>query len=318
MTVLVTPDEMYAAERRTIDAGTTADALMRRAAEAIASWIDRHVMTDGASARRITGLVGPGNNGGDGFVVARLLQEWGWQVLVHQLAAPATEDTKAMAALWSGPVREVLEWSDFEGAALVVDAMFGIGLQRDISAGVWGLLEMAKTCGCKLVAVDILSGICTESGRIRALNYLEWPADLTVTFQTPKPGHYLAEGGALRGALAVVPLGLTQQVAALLRDDISVVELTGPTAAGLRKGGGHKFNHGHALVLAGEHGFEWVLHGVGRLVVWWVNASNGTRGRQKMSGSGVAAVPSRKSKSQPSLAWVTWSWYKRVKPRWIG
>ncbi len=255
MTEVLTATQMKAIEAAAVASGSvTGLELMERAGRGVMAAIFAEWPQFAAGSYRAVVLCGPGGNGGDGFVVARLLQEWGWQVLVHQLAAPATEDTKAMAALWSGPVRGVLEWSDFEGAALVVDAMFGIGLQRDISAGVWGLLEMAKTCGCKLVAVDILSGICTESGRIRALNYLEWPADLTVTFQTPKPGHYLAEGGALRGALAVVPLGLTQQVAALLRDDISVVELTGPTAAGLRKGGGHKFNHGHALVLAGEHG----------------------------------------------------------------
>ena len=255
MTQLLTAAQMKAVEAAAIASGrVTGLGLMERAGRGVVEAIFAEWPELAAGSFRAVVLCGPGGNGGDGYVVARLLKEWGWEVLLHPIAPPAAKDAKVMASLWTGPLRERLEWGDFQGAALVVDAMFGIGLQRDISGGVWGLLEMAKTSGCKLVAVDILSGICADSGRKRARDYLKWPADLTVTFQTAKPGHYLAEGAALRGALAVVPLDLAQEVAALSRGDLSMAELAAPMAAGLRKVSGHKFNHGHALVLAGAKG----------------------------------------------------------------
>src|SRR3989338_7076778 len=97
--------------------------------------------------------------------------------VVCGLADPVTRDARAMGAAWTGPGvgPADLDWPDFRASALVVDAMFGIGLARDIGAGVWGLLEMAQASACKLVAVGILSGLCAGSGRGGGPGgYLEW------------------------------------------------------------------------------------------------------------------------------------------------
>lgn len=233
-------------------------ALMERAgsgvvAAILAQWPEMR----GAGLRAVV-LCGAGNNGGDGYVIARLLAEAGWQVRLCALAPPATPDAQRMRARWTGEVCQPsdMAWDHFRASALVVDAMFGTGLARDIAPGVWGLLEMAKGSGCRLVAVDILSGICADTGRVRTEGgYLDAPADLTVTFQCPKPGHYLGEGGQRAGRLVVVPLGLEAELADLLRaDGEAVVELSHVTPAGLGKGAGHKFSHGHAVIVSGGHG----------------------------------------------------------------
>lgn len=257
MTEVLTAAQMRAIETEAMACGAvTGLELMERAgAGVVAAVLEAWPQM---AAARVLVLCGPGNNGGDGYVIARLLAAAGAQVVVCALADPVTPDARAMRAAWPGPVvgPADLDWPDFRASALVVDAMFGIGLARDIGAGVWGLLEMAKASGCKLVAVDILSGICAESGRVRATGgFLEWPADLTVTFQRPKLGHYLDAGAQMSGRLVVVPLGLEPQIDALLRaDGAAVVDLTTASAASLAKGAGHKFSHGHAVIVSGDHG----------------------------------------------------------------
>lgn len=256
MVEVLTTAQMKAVEAAAMAAGeVTGLELMERAGAGV---VDAICAAWPGVARRAVVLCGPGNNGGDGYVVARLLAGRGWQVQVAALAAPVTADATAMRAAWEGAVIGVsdLDWPDFRASAVVVDAMFGIGLARDVVAGVWGLLEMAKTSGCKLVAVDILSGLCADSGRVRAEGgYLDWPADLTVTFERPKPGHYLDKGGELTGALVVVPLRLDRQMDALLRaDQGEVVDLATVSPEVLRKGAGHKFSYGHALIVSGDHG----------------------------------------------------------------
>ena len=233
-------------------------ALMERAGAGVVAAILEQWPEMRAAGLRAVVLCGAGNNGGDGYVIARLLAKAGWQVRLCALGAPATPDAEAMRALWSGEVCQPsdMDWDHFRTSALVVDAMFGTGLARDIAPGVWGLLEMAKASGCRLVAVDILSGICADTGRVRAEGgYLDAPADLTVTFQCPKLGHYLGEGGQRAGRLVVVPLGLEAELAELMRaDGAAVVELSHVTPAGLGKGAGHKFSHGHAVIVSGGHG----------------------------------------------------------------
>jgi ADP-dependent NAD(P)H-hydrate dehydratase / NAD(P)H-hydrate epimerase len=259
MTEVLTAAQMRAIEAAAIGSGAvTGFELMERAGRGVVAAILAQWPELALTAQHAVVLCGPGGNGGDGYVVARILAERGWQVICARTAAPKAADAQAMAALWQGEVRgvEALDWPDFQGSAVCIDAMFGTGLQRAIAPGVWGLLEMAKTSGCRLVAVDILSGICADSGRVRAeAGFLDWPADLTVTFQQAKLGHYLAEGGVLRGALAVVDLGLGAQMQDLLRrEGEAVVDLASASAADLAKGFGHKFDYGHALIVSGDHG----------------------------------------------------------------
>jgi ADP-dependent NAD(P)H-hydrate dehydratase / NAD(P)H-hydrate epimerase len=257
---LLTAAQMRAIEAAAIASGAvTGLELMERAGAGVVAAVLKEWPEMALTSQRAVVLCGPGNNGGDGFVVARLLAERGWVVICAALAASVTPDAKAMAAAWGDEVRpvEALDWADFQAAELCVDAMFGTGLQRDIAPGVWGLLEMAKASGCKLVAVDILSGLCADSGRIRSeAGYFEGVADLTVSFESAKLGHRLEPAMGVGGALVVVPLGLQRQLEELLRVvSEEVVEEVSVSAVDLRKGGaGPKFSYGHALVISGGMG----------------------------------------------------------------
>jgi hydroxyethylthiazole kinase-like uncharacterized protein yjeF len=261
---LLTAAQMRGIEAAAIASGrVTGLGLMARAVAGVTEAILRRWPDLRAGEGRAVVLCGPGNNGGDGYGVARALADWGLGVQVFALAEPATAEARAMRARWGGPVAALgaLDWPDLAARPLVIDAMFGTGLVRDIAPGVWGALAMAQEAGCRLVAVDILSGLCADSGRIRsASGHIERPADLTVTFERARCGHHLADAARLGGALEIVGLGLEPEVDALLRRDAAeVAELARPRDPG--KHGGHKYDHGHALVLAGGPG----RGGAGRL-----------------------------------------------------
>jgi hydroxyethylthiazole kinase-like uncharacterized protein yjeF len=252
---------MRAIEQAAMTAGRATGAdLMDRAARGVVDAVMARWPALRAAPHRAVILAGPGNNGGDGYVIGRLLRWAGWDVAAFALAPPATPDAIAardayIAAGGTLPDRP-LEWSDLDGAPLVVDAMFGAGLMRDIAPGVWGMLTMAQESRCPLVAVDIPSGLCADSGRIRSPSgWINGPVDLTVTFQRPRPGHYLDPAAAFCGDLVVVDIGLERELDALLRgpDADDVIDLTRPQGA-LAKTAGHKYAHGHALILAGGPG----------------------------------------------------------------
>jgi len=258
MTACLTAAQMRAIEAAAIASGeVTGLELMERAGAGVVAAVMEEWPALAEGPQRAVVLCGPGNNGGDGYVVARLLRARGWAVEVFALAPPATPEAQAMAARWGGAARPALslDWRDLADAPLVVDAMFGGGLTRDIAPGVWGLLSMAQASRCRIVAVDIPSGLCADSGRIRSdSGYIGAPVDLTVTFQTLRIGHVLAPAAGLCGRLRVADIGLAAALDARLRaggDEIA--DLARPHG-GLAKAEGHKYAHGHALVLAGPPG----------------------------------------------------------------
>ena len=255
MTEILTSAQMRSMETAAIESGAVSGrALMERAGAGVVQALCAH-WPDGP--RRAVVLCGPGNNGGDGYVVARLLLQQGWQVTLWALSPPTSPDAIANADAWAalGGVAVGLDPSVMQGA-VVVDALFGTGLARDLAPDAWAPLAMAQAAGARLVAVDILSGLCADSGRVRATGaYPTRGADLTVTFQAPKRGHVLLPGGAMSGALQVVDIGLAAELAALVRDQgEQVAAAIGPPGARLDKSAGHKFDHGHALVLSGGVG----------------------------------------------------------------
>ncbi|MEP0154128.1 NAD(P)H-hydrate dehydratase [Pseudophaeobacter sp.] len=217
-------------------------------------------------------LCGPGNNGGDGFVVARLLQARGWQVDVFLYGNPtclppdAAENYRRWAAVgavrtWNDrEIRDLYEGDD-ESRFLVVDALFGTGLTRPMpndTAEMWrGFMPSPIVSdgrdpgGDRFVAIDFPSGMCSDSGK----DFGALPTHLTVTFHAAKIGHYMSQdcgsyGGAGHcGRLRVVDIGVTKTFA---KERVTLVEAGG--VLGQTKRGGHKYNHGHALVLSGGHG----------------------------------------------------------------
>ncbi len=270
MTELLTAAQMGALEKAAIESGQVSGLeLMERAGRgvveaAFARWPD---LAQGPGHAAI--LCGPGNNGGDGFVIARLLREWGWQVDLWLFGDPdkLPPDARANHDRWcamGGAVRPYAE--DGAGAfavaaegdadrVLIVDALFGTGLTRPVE-GVEAFAQATRGVGvpkgARVVAVDIPSGLCADSGRY--LGGTEQPdrairADLTVSFHAAKLGHYLADGPRICGALAVADIGLGAS------GDPAVARLVGaPSPDLLRKGEGHKYGHGHALILSGGAG----------------------------------------------------------------
>lgn len=244
-TRIVSSAQMRAIESAAIAQGTiTGLGLMERAGEGIlAATLNRWPELAAAPGRAVV-LCGPGNNGGDGFVVARLLAGRGWQVRVMLAGDPAAlpPDAGHNYHLWHalGPVLPISADIDPGRANLAVDALFGIGLTRPVDA--FAPILAALRAAPRLVAVDVPSGLCADSGRVIGSTEPA-PADLTVTFHRPKPGHHLDQGPAFCGHLALVDLGLP--------DVAEIPSLISIEGAGLAKAQGHKFDHGHALIVAG-------------------------------------------------------------------
>ena len=158
---LLTTEEMAQADRLTIEGGTPGLELMENAGRAVAGEVARRF----PDAETVCVLCGPGNNGGDGFVAARLLREQGYSIKVCLLGAleRLQGDAAAMAQRWSGPV-ENLEPSVLEGADAVIDAIFGAGLTRPMEGAAAEIAGALNAAGPPVVAVDIPSGVDGSSG----------------------------------------------------------------------------------------------------------------------------------------------------------
>ncbi|MFN3672346.1 MAG: NAD(P)H-hydrate dehydratase [Bosea sp. (in: a-proteobacteria)] len=202
---LLTVAEMAEADRLTIAGGLSGERLMERAGRAVADAVSRRARP----GQSVLVLCGPGNNGGDGFVAARLLQERGCRVTVALLGELATlsGDAGAAAARWTGPVAKP---SEVAAAAhdIIVDALFGAGLSRKLDGEAAAAVAAINASGRPVVAVDVPSGLSGDSGRydgevIRAVE--------TVTFFRMKPGHLLFPGRALCGLVTTADIGIAAE-----------------------------------------------------------------------------------------------------------
>ncbi|MCW6507093.1 NAD(P)H-hydrate dehydratase [Hyphomicrobiales bacterium BP6-180914] len=236
---------MAEADRRTIAAGTDGYTLMQRAGRAVADACE--VMLPGAS-RFAAVLCGPGNNGGDGFVAARLLKERGWSVSVHVLEPrdPSTGDAARAKADWPGDIHGPDDF-DPSAADLVIDALFGAGLKRGLSGQAERLVQRLKDADTPVVAVDIPSGVDGSSGMVTGVAV---DATLTVTFGCAKPGHYLYPGRRHRGRLVVSDIGLgpLEPHPATMLNDTTVWLQAFPWP----DQDGHKYKRGHTIVVSGS------------------------------------------------------------------
>ncbi len=235
---LLTPAEMARADALAGAAGVPVETLMAAAGRAVAQAVR-------ARFRPVRTLVlaGPGNNGGDGWVAARLLDRAGWPVAVAPLAWPAPGTAAAEAAArFQGPVLPFAA-AEAARAGLVIDAVFGAGLARSLSPEVAAVLAAAG----QVVAVDVPSGLCGATGQ--ALGAVR-AAALTVTFFRRKPGHLLLPGRAFCGEVLLADIGLPAAVlpavgARLWRNTPALWRLPRPEA------GSHKYSRGHVTILAG-------------------------------------------------------------------
>lgn len=250
MIELLTPTEMAEADRLTIAAGTPGAVLMARAGAAVADAVRRRLGVGG----RVVVLAGPGNNGGDGFVAARLLAAAGYAVRLALLGdrGRLRGDAAGAAAAWTGAI-EPLDGATVAAllgnADLVVDALFGAGLARDLDGTARAVVEAVAAAGVPIIAVDLPSGIDGATGAVRgaALTAVE-----TVTFFRAKPGHLLLPGRAHVGALTIADIGIADAVLSAIAPQAMVAApalwgdwLAPPTLAG------HKYDRGHCVVVSG-------------------------------------------------------------------
>jgi hydroxyethylthiazole kinase-like uncharacterized protein yjeF len=200
MLELLTPEEMGRADHLAVESGASVSTLMENAGRAVA----RAIRSRAKPCRTLV-LCGPGNNGGDGYVAARALQQAGWPVAVASLAAPRAGSDAAQAdARWRGP-RQDFAPAAAGRAELVVDAVFGAGLSRDVDGIAADTLRAAR----RIVAIDTPSGLDGATGAIRGFAP---EAFLTITFFRRKPGHLLLPGRTLCGELVVADIGIPAAV----------------------------------------------------------------------------------------------------------
>ena len=235
---LLTPDEMALADAASPALGAPGPTLMANAGRAVA----RAIMRRFRPCRTLV-LAGPGNNGGDGYVAARLLQQEGWPIAVAALGPPRSgSDAAGAAALWRGPSASFAP-AEAGRAELVIDAVFGAGLARDVDGATADVLRAAR----RVVAVDVPSGLDGATGAIRGFAPR---AALTVTFFRLKPGHLLLPGREQCGELVLADIGLPAGALSAIRPlcFANLPELWRLPVPGLRS---HKYTRGHVTVGGG-------------------------------------------------------------------
>jgi ADP-dependent NAD(P)H-hydrate dehydratase / NAD(P)H-hydrate epimerase len=210
-TELLTPEQMYRADQLAISAGLPLEKLIDNAGRAVAEEIVRRYGT-----RRTVVLCGPGNNGKDGRIAATYLQQWGWPVEIS---------------------------NDVAHAELIIDALYGAGLNRDFPAG---LANQINSAGVPIVSIDVPSGLDGNTGRPRGASV---KADLTITFFRKKPAHVLMPGRDLCGDIIVadigIPISVLAEINPQLRENAKPIFIAQDNDT-------HKYKRGHAVIISGS------------------------------------------------------------------
>jgi hydroxyethylthiazole kinase-like uncharacterized protein yjeF len=251
---LLTPAEMTSADRAAVASGASEASLMDAAGRAVADAVRRRW-----PRRPVAVLCGPGNNGGDGFVAARILAAEGWPVRLglfgsrDQLQGAAAHH----AARFRGEV-EALSPAVLDGAALAIDAIFGAGLSRPVEGAPRAIIEALGARHMPTLAVDVPSGVDGATGALRGAAP---HAEVTVTFFRKKPGHLLFPGRALCGALVLAQIGIPAQALAAIAPrqfengpPLWLSDYPWPMLED------HKYRRGHAVIAGGA-----ILTGAARL-----------------------------------------------------
>lgn len=248
MIELLTTTEMAEADRLAIAGGVPGIRLMENAGRAVADAVARR---SGRGAPSIVVVAGPGNNGGDGFVCARILAERGYPVRLLLLGdrAKLRGDAAEAAAGWKGAVEAGLP-NGLAGAGLIVDALFGAGLDRPVDGPAKAMIEAINAAGVPVIAVDLPSGINGTSGAVMGAAVR---ASETVTFFRRKPAHLLLPGRLHCGTVEVADIGIPEAVL----PKISPKLFTNAPALWANRfpvpqPGGHKYRRGHAVAVSGD------------------------------------------------------------------
>ena len=211
---ILTTEQMISADAETSLNGTAGHVLMENVGRAVVVELTKRWQ---AQPTRV--LCGPGNNGGDGFVIARLLKERGWPVKLSLLGDLnlLSGDALRMAKRWKGET-EALDASCLNSQTLIVDALFGTGLTREVKGPAADIINKINERKLTCVAVDIPSGVFGNTGEILGLAP---QCELTVTFFRKKPGHLLYPGRGLCGEIRLVNIGISEKVLTNIKPNIA-------------------------------------------------------------------------------------------------
>ncbi|MEP3224639.1 MAG: NAD(P)H-hydrate dehydratase [Parasphingorhabdus sp.] len=228
---ILTASETQQAEQMLIDQGTSVDLLMNRAGLGAADLIWR-----AAPDWPTIVICGPGNNGGDGYVIAQSLRSKGAFVTVAASSEPTTEPARNAKALWQG---ETVSLADAEPAAQCIDCLFGTGLKRPLSGDLFTHFEHLLGRAKRRVAVDLPSGVDADSGELlnRLLSY-----DMTIALGAYKPAHFLGPAHEIIGILTGVDIGI---------DSVSTVSCLQRPTIQLPKATDHKYSRAMVGIVAG-------------------------------------------------------------------
>jgi len=244
MIELLTTPEMAEADRLTIAGGVPGIDLMENAGRAVAD------AAGSLPGRRVVVVAGPGNNGGDGFVAARHLAERGYIVRVSFVgnAKRLKGDAALAAKRWSGKV-EPASPASLANCDIVIDALFGAGLDRDVEGLPRVMIEAMNAAAIPVVAVDLPSGVNGTTGAVMGAAV---DATRTVTFFRRKTGHLLLPGRLNCGAIQVADIGIPASVLDAIKPAAFVNR---PALWGrsfpVPRADGHKYSRGHAVVVSG-------------------------------------------------------------------
>ena len=243
--MLATAADMRACDALAIARGTPGTELMARAGRAVAD-VAARLQPQGP----VLVLCGPGNNGGDGFVAARLLKGAGRDVTVASVVPPGemTGDAGWAAAAWTDPVLDLAEARP-DLAGLVVDALFGTGLGRDLEGAVAAAVDRVNAAGVPVLAVDVPSGIDADTGLVRGTAVR---ATATLALAARKPGHLAGPGRAHAGRVEVADIGIPPSI---LREVGIRTFVNGPASWSgswpRPSRDGHKYDRGHTISVSG-------------------------------------------------------------------
>lgn len=252
---ILTAAQMRAAEDRAIAAGSSVSGLMERAGTGVAEWVHRL-----AAGAEVLILCGPGNNGGDGYVAARVLASRGVNVRVAALGDPRTEAAAEARKGWTGPVETVRHGMLFDSAyaPVVVDSVFGTGLTRAVEPAIAKTIAALASFARLSIAVDLPSGADTDTGcDLGGAALMDF--DVTLALGALKPAHVLQPSAMHCGLVRVIELGLELEDAVEPHRTVSGVEtivvprLVRPDTAS------HKYSRGMVVVVSGP------MHGASEL-----------------------------------------------------
>ncbi len=261
---LITAEQMQAIDRNAIEnLGIPGALLMENAGRAAAEEIlnDAYELFPGP----IMVLAGPGNNGGDGYVVARILADRGWQVETIILAAEERISGDAALMLQilkqlNGNIcfiedqKSLCEAIDNTAPQLFIDALLGTGLSTEVAGIYRQAIELVNQHAAQVVAVDIPSGVSGSDGRVLGAAI---EADLTLSFDSAKVGHYSRPGADYVGELRVLEIGIPRS--GRPQSDYPYTLIDEAVAASflpVRSSSGHKGSFGHLGIVAGSTGMS--------------------------------------------------------------